>query len=207
MTNENAFLTLLNRLQKSCIRGCRILVILKHENMTFTGSCCQVTAQNRSTKQHSNKPLKSWKWSLLRPACSIVCITLTGSYASTHTGVSSFCKPALVCFEQLVNILCVNRVKQASGERQTDLVVFLFLCKEFHFDPSTFSSPQVTSHFFFTLLKTLFQEHKHKIEITAMSSWSLDVVSMWPDITRDLLCSPVAEAAVLRGIMSQLDVT
>lgn len=48
----------------------------------------------------------------------------------------------------------------------------------------------------FPLCLKVFQEYKEKIEITAVSSCSLDAVSTWPDTTDELLCSPVAEAAV-----------
>lgn len=104
-------------------------------------------------------------------------MTKTLLYGSTHAGVSSSYESALFCWEQSVNILWLNKCikKKKTG-------YFSFLSKVFNFNPVDFQVLKSPLAWMF-LLETLFQQNKHKIEITSASSCSLDIVSEWPNTT------------------------
>lgn len=109
-TDDNAFLTLLNRLQNSLIMS------WKHDNerpqlsVQSHYSTCNIAAQNCNTKQFQPQTRKACKNQTLEN-CSdlfVVCTTLMFSHTS------------LFYEEKLVNILCLNWVEQASRGKKTD---------------------------------------------------------------------------------------
>lgn len=138
--------------------------------MTFTIGCCQVAGQMHSTKS------QTWQYPD-NDHCSellVVCIKLVAHMQARRLEQGRLYKFVVAGLEQQVNI----------NEWRAHLI-WIPLYTQVH--KIILTSP---------LCLKVFQEYKDQIEITAVSSCSLDVVSTWPDTTDELLCSPVAEAAV-----------